>query len=94
MTGWPGEIRLTIENRLVETGHPLGITYTHGVGQGDFDRVSEDRKTYRGECTLAHNELLSCSIHGYVKYSLRVTKQIVDNKILAYNIPLGVVGQT
>ena len=55
--------------------------------------MSEDGKTCRGECALAHDGLLSCSIHGHVGCSFKVTKQIVDNKILAHNIPLGVVGQ-
>ncbi|MFR2694019.1 MAG: hypothetical protein ACLTBV_28665 [Enterocloster bolteae] len=77
----------------METGHPSGITHIHGAGQGDFGRMSEDGKTCRGECALAHDGLLSCSIHGHVGCSFKVTKQIVDNKILAYNIPLGVVGQ-
>ena len=93
MTGWPEEIGLAIENRFMETGHPSGITHIHGAGQGDFGRMSEDGKTCRGECALAHDGLLSCSIHGHVGCSFKVTKQIVDNKILAYNIPLGVVGQ-
>ena len=93
MTGWPEEIGLAIENRFMETGHPSGITHIHGAGQGDFGRMSEDGKTCRGECALAHDGLLSCSIHGHAGCSFKVTKQIVDNKILAYNIPLGVVGQ-
>ena len=88
MTGWPEEIGLAIENRFMETGHPSGITHIHGAGQGDFGRMSEDGKTCRGECALAHDGLLSCSIHGHVGCSFKVTKQIVDNKILAYNIPL------
>jgi propionate CoA-transferase len=93
MTGWPEEIGLAIEKRFLETGHPAGITHIHGAGQGDFGRMSEDGKTCRGECALAHDGLLTCSIHGHVGCSFKVTKQIADNKILAYNIPLGVVGQ-
>ncbi len=93
MTGWPEEIGIAIEKRYLETGHPAGITHIHGAGQGDFGRMSPDGKTCRGECVLAHDGLMTCSIHGHVGCSFRVTKQIVDNKILAYNIPLGVVGQ-
>ena len=93
MTGWPEEIGLAIEKRFLETGHPANITHIHGAGQGDFGRMSPDGKTCRGECALAHDGLLGCSIHGHVGCSFKVTKQIVDNKILAYNIPLGAVGQ-
>lgn len=93
MTGWPEEIGLAIEKRFLETGHPAGITHIHGAGQGDFGRTSEDGKTCRGECALAHDGLLTRSIHGHVGCSFKVVKQITDNKILAYNIPLGVVGQ-
>lgn len=93
MAGWPEEIGLAIEKRFLETGHPAGITHIHGAGQGDFGRMSEDGKTCRGECALAHDGLMTCSIHGHVGCSFQVTKQIAENKILAYNIPLGVVGQ-
>ena len=93
MAGWPEEIGIAIEKRFLETGHPAGITHIHGAGQGDFGRMSPDGKTCRGECVLAPDGLMACSIHGHVGCSFKVTKQIVDNKILAYNIPLGVVGQ-
>lgn len=93
MTGWPEEIGLAIEKRFLETGHPAGITHIHGAGQGDFARTSTDGKTCRGECALAHDGLLTCSIHGHVGCSFQVSKQVAENRILAYNIPLGVVGQ-
>lgn len=93
MTGWPEEIGIAIEKRFLETGHPSSITHIHGAGQGDFGRMSPDGKTCRGECVLAHDGLLACSIHGHVGCSFKVTQQIAENKILAYNIPLGVVGQ-
>ena len=93
MCGWPEEIGIAIEKRFMETGHPANITHIHGAGQGDFGRTSPDGKTCRGECVLAHDGLLACSIHGHVGCSFQVTRQIADNKILAYNIPLGVVGQ-
>ncbi len=93
MTGWPEEIGLAIEKRFLETGHPAGITHIHGAGQGDFARTSTDGKTCRGECALAHDGLLTCSIHGHVGCSFKVSSQVAENKILAYNIPLGAVGQ-
>ena len=93
MCGWPEEIGIAIEKRFMETGHPANITHIHGAGQGDFGRTSPDGKTCRGECVLAHDGLLACSIHGHVGCSFKVTRQIEENKILAYNIPLGVVGQ-
>ena len=93
MTGWPEEIGLAIEKRFLETGHPANITHIHGAGQGDFGRRDPEGKKTRGEDVLAHDGLLSCSIHGHVGCSFKMVQQIHDNKILAYNIPLGVVGQ-
>ena len=93
MTGWPEEIALAIEKRFLETGHPANITNIHGAGNGDFARTSTDGKTCRGECVLAHDGLLGRSIHGHVGCSFKVTSQIVQNKILAYNFPLGMIGQ-
>ena len=86
MTGWPEKIGLAIENRFMETGHPSGITHIHGAGQGISAGCLRTEKP-AGGCALAHDGLLSCSIHGHVGCSFKVTKQIVDNKILAYNIP-------
>lgn len=92
MTGWPEEIGLAVEKRFLETGHPANITHIHGAGNGDFARSRGDG-TCRGECALAHDGLLSRSIHGHVGCSFKVTEQIVKNKILAYNFPLGMMGQ-
>ena len=87
-----GGNRLAIENRFMETGHPSGITHIHEAGQR-ISAVCLRTANLPGECALAHDGLLSCSIHGHVGCSFKVTKQIVDNKILAHNIPLGVVGR-
>ncbi len=92
MTGWPEEIGLALEKRFLETGHPSNITHIHGAGQGDFARSRGDG-TCRGECALAHDGLLGRSIHGHIGCSYKVTKQVVNNKILAYNFPLGMMGQ-
>ena len=93
MTGWPEEIGLAIEERFLETGHPSNITHIHGAGQGDFARMDPEHKKCRGECALAHEGLLGRSIHGHVGCSFGVTAHIVNNKCLAYNFPLGMMGQ-
>ena len=93
MTGWPEEIGLAIQERFKECGHPAGITHIHGAGQGDFGRMDPEKKKTRGEDALAEDGLLTCSIHGHVGCSFKMIKNITDNKILAYNIPLGIVGQ-
>jgi propionate CoA-transferase len=92
MTGWPEEIGLAVEKRFLETGHPANITHIHGAGQGDFARSRKDG-TCRGECALAHDGLLGRSIHGHVGCSFKVMEQMLNNKILAYNYPLGMIGQ-
>ena len=93
MTGWPEEIGLAIEKRFLETGHPRNITHIHGAGQGNFARMDPEHKVCRGECALAHDGLLGRSIHGHVGCSFKVTRKIVENKIQAYNYPLGMMGQ-
>ena len=93
MTGWPEEIGLAIEKRFLETGHPAGITHIHGAGQSDVGRNDPEGKICRGECILAHDGLLTRSIHGHIGCSFRVAQQIVDNKMLGYNFPLGMIGQ-
>ena len=93
MTGFPEEIGLAIEKKFLETGHPAGITHIHGAGQGNFARMDPEHKKCRGECMLAHDGLMTRSIHGHVGCSFKVVSQVVNNKILAYNYPLGMMGQ-
>lgn len=94
MAGWPEEIALAIEKRFLETGHPMNITHIHGAGAGDFGRNCTDgTRTCRGECCFAHDGLLARSIHGHVGASYKVVQKINENKIEAYNFPLGVIGQ-
>ena len=93
MTGWPEEISLAIEKRFLETGHPANITNIHGAGISDVGRSSPDGKTCRGECAFAHDGMLTRSFHGHVGCSFKVAAQIVQNKMLAYNFPLGMIGQ-
>jgi propionate CoA-transferase len=92
MTGWPEEIGLALEKMFLETGHPAGITHIHGAGQGDFGRSRKDGTT-RGEDALAHDGFLTRSIHGHIGCSFKMMEQVVNNKILAYNFPLGMMGQ-
>ena len=93
MTGWPEEIGLGIEKKFLETGHPAGLTHIHGAGQSDVARNDPERKVCRGECAWAHDGLLTRSIHGHIGCSFKVTEQIVNNKMLGYNYPLGMMGQ-
>ena len=73
-----------IEQRFLETGSPRGLTLVHSCGQSDRDR---------GIQHFAHETMLSRIIGGHWGLQPRMMQLIADNKILAYNIPLGVVGQ-
>ncbi|MGI6020482.1 MAG: acyl CoA:acetate/3-ketoacid CoA transferase [Lachnospiraceae bacterium] len=93
MTGWPEEIGKAIEKRFLETGHPAGITHIHGAGNGDFARRDPEGKKCHGECVLAHDGLMTRTIHGHCGCSFEVVKKVAENKIQAYNFPLGMIGQ-
>jgi propionate CoA-transferase len=83
LAGWPEEVGLAVEERFVKSGHPKNITHIHAAGIGDW--------TGRGECHWIHDGLLTKFIGSHAGSSPSVLKAIADNKILAWNLPLGVI---
>jgi acyl CoA:acetate/3-ketoacid CoA transferase alpha subunit len=76
---------LAIRERFLNTGHPRGLTLTHGPGAGDT-------KT-RGECSLAEEGLVKRLIVGHVGTSPRMARLVEENKIECYFLPQGVMCQ-
>jgi len=85
LAGWPEEIALAVEERFLKTGHPRDITHIHAGGAGDFRG--------RGGGVWAHDGLQKRLIISHAGSEPQVMEQISNNKVLAYNLPLGVILQ-
>ncbi len=85
LAGWPEEIALEMEKNFLETGHPNNITHIHAAGVGDWNS--------RGECHWSHDGMMTKFIGSHAGSSPKLLKQISENKILAWNLPLGTMIQ-
>lgn len=80
----PEEISTAIEERFLETGHPLNLTLIYGAGQGDG-------KTSFGLNHYAHEGLTKRVICGHIGLAPKLAGLVATNKIEGYNFPQGVV---
>lgn len=85
LAGWPEEVGLAVEERFLKTGSPKNLTHIHAAGIGDW--------VGRGECHWAHEGLMTKFIGSHAGSSPKLFKLISDNKILAWNLPLGCILQ-
>ena len=83
--GTPDELIIALEKRFLETGHPRNLTLLFAAAPGD----GKDRGLNR----LAHEGLVKCGIGGHWGLVPKLAQMAVDNKIEAYNLPLGCVSQ-
>ena len=78
--GVPVELVLALEKRFLETGTPRDLTLLFGGGPGDG-----------GANHLGHEGLLSRVIGGHYGLVPKIGKLALENKVDAWNLPLGVI---
>ncbi|MBB5346295.1 propionate CoA-transferase [Desulfoprunum benzoelyticum] len=83
--GFAEELAIALKERFLETGRPRNLTLTYAAGQGDG-------KT-KGLNHLAQEGLVGKLICGHTGVCPELGKLVFENKILAYNVPLGVASQ-
>ena len=82
------ELLAELGNRYAETGSPKNITlfYSAGLGDGNPEGL-------RGVDALAQDGMLAKTIGGHWNLAPKLQKMAMDNKMLAYNFPQGVLAQ-
>lgn len=81
----PDVLLAAIEARFLETGHPRDLTIVHALGIGDARA--------RGLTHLAHEGLVAKVIGGHWSWSPAMQRLAAEEKISAYALPAGVIGQ-
>lgn len=89
LAGWAEEVAIAVRKRFDETGHPRNLTHTHAAGIGNWGKGPNER----GECVWAVDGLMTKFIGSHAGSSPSVIELITNNKIMAWNFPLGTLLQ-
>eukprot|EP00727_Mastigamoeba_balamuthi_P000496 m51a1_g10443 putative coenzyme a transferase (537) ;mRNA; f:32583-34598 len=80
----PEELLEALGERYVATEHPRGLTLFHTAFKGDSKKMS-------GLNHFSHEGMLKRSIGGHWGVNSKLVTLALENKVEAYNLPLGVV---
>lgn len=81
--GFAEEIAVAMENHFVATGSPRHLTLMYAAGQGDGKS--------RGLNHLGHEGMVERVIGGHWGLVPTLQKLAVENKVIAYNLPQGII---
>jgi propionate CoA-transferase len=84
-TGFAEALLSAVERRFRATGAPRNLTLFAGAGHGDGQNLGLNH--------LGHEGLLRRVVAGHWAMMPKVGKLALDNKILAYNLPQGIICQ-
>lgn len=82
--GFPEELCEAVGKRFLETGEPRDLNFFFGTGQGVWD---ESRMIEH----MSHEGMIKKVISSHFTPMIKINRQAVENKIEAYNMPLGII---